>query len=504
MGSFLQYPCTSNNSVATTGGSGSGLTVDINVPAGAVASAVVRAPGTGYKVGDFVNIATGDGKAGLSITAVGPGNILSFTITNPGTGYTSNPTISVPDSGNGKFYTEISNGSLTAIHIINSGTNVTLQSAVHISNPAQSIIPMSTVEHLGQDYNWQIDSAVTEPDGYVEPKKVKVSFYDATNDGAIDNPDAFIEITSPYTVSPQTGYLCNFVYFETLSDGLRYQSVDPSNFVAYPDESSVPSDMMYDVGQLVYFYSANVVKSVATVTELANNTYSYTYVLAPRYFGRPGRGNLKFQYQHNAGEERRLDPSKTNIIDVYVLSSAYDALYRNWLTSGSTSAAPLPPTSNALEEQYSGLLEPIKSVSDTIVYHHANYKVLFGSSAPAQLQATFKAVQSPSSTLSSNQISTSILQAINDFFAVENWDFGQTFNFGELATYVINTLTPDITNFVLVPKTNIVFGSLFEIACQSNEIFVSGATIKDIEVISSLTASQINTTASIVVNTIGT
>lgn len=489
---------------ATAGGSGSGLTVNCTTgDSGSVTGATVVAGGTGYKVGDFVTVATGDGTAGLGITSIGPGNIISFNIVNSGTGYTSTPTVDVSNSG-GKFYAQIKNGGLINIEVANSGTNVTLLTPVNILNPNQDVVAISTVEHLGQDYNWQIDSAVIEPDGYVEPKKVKVSFYDASNDGTIDNPDAFVEVVSPYNISPQTGYLCNFVYFEILEDGLRYQVADSSNFVAYPDELSVPEDMLFDVDQLVYFYNSNVIKRVDTVTTLANSTYAYSYILQPQYFAKPGRGGLKFQYQHNAGEERRLDPSKTNIIDIFVLSSAYDTSYRNWLTSGSSSSAPLPPTSNSLEEQYGGLLEPIKSVSDTIVYHHANYKILFGSQAPAQLQATFKAVQNPASTLSSNQISTSILQEINNFFAIENWDFGQTFNFGELATYVINALTPDITNFVLVPKTNIVFGSLFEIACQSNEIFISGATIKDIEVISSLTASQINTTASIVVNTIGT
>jgi hypothetical protein len=493
----------SNNGVATTGGSGSGLTVDITVPDGRVTSAVVRNAGSGYKVGDSVTITTGDGTASIAVTAIGPGNITSFNIVNSGTGYTSTPQISVPGSS-GLFYAEISNGGLTNIGIINSGTNVTLQTPVFINNTAQELLPISTVKHLEQNYNWQIDSAVIEPDGYVEPKKVKVSFYDATNDGAIDNPDAFVEIVSPDTVSPQTGYLSNFVYFEILSDGLRYQLADSTNFVAYPTEAEVPVTSDYSVGQLIYFYTSDVVKSITVVTALGDGSLSYSYQLEPSYFAKPGRAKLKFQYQHNAGEERRLDPSKTNIIDIYVLSSAYDKLYRNWLTSGSTASAPLPPTTNSIEEQYSALLEPIKSVSDTIVYHNANYKVLFGSSAPAQLQGTFKAVQSPKSTLSTNQLSTSILQTINEFFSIENWDFGQTFNFGELATYVINALTPDITNFVLVPKTNIVFGSLFEIACQSNEIFVSGATIEDIEIISSLTASQINTTASIVVNTIGT
>ena len=54
-------------------------------------------------------------------------------------------------------------------------------------------------------------------------------------------------------------------------------------------------------------------------------------------------------------------------------------------------------------------------------------------------------------------------------------------------------MTPDITNFVIVPTINN-FGSLYEVACQSNEIFISGAVASDIEVIDAITATQLNTT----------
>lgn len=495
---------TSTATTSTTNGAGNGLTVNITAENGSVTDITVNQSGSGYRLGDLIFPSNGAG-AIITVDAIGPGNLISLTVVNSGTGYTTSPNITV---SNAKVIPILVNGGITidpTYSIVNPGTTVSVNSVVNVINNSQDNLMALSASNIGQNYNWQVDAPIIEPDGYVEPKKVKISFYDANNDGNIDNPDAFIEIVRPTALSPQTGYLCNFVYFQRLPDGLRYQAMDPAQFVAYPDETDIPTTMnMYQMGQLIYFYNTDVVKSISLVVVAADGTTSYTYQLEPTYFAKSGRGNLKFQYQHTAGEERRLDPSKSNIIDIYLLSSAYDTAYRAWLSSGATTGAPAIPSSNDLEAQYAGLLDPIKSISDTVVYHNANYKVLFGSQAPAQLQGTFKAVQSPTSTLSANQISTGILSAIDNFFAIENWNFGQTFNFGELATYVINVMTPDITNFVLVPKTNIVFGSLFEIACQSNELFISGATIKDIEVISSLTASQINTTASIVVNTIGT
>jgi hypothetical protein len=124
---------------------------------------------------------------------------------------------------------------------------------------------------------------------------------------------------------------------------------------------------------------------------------------------------------------------------------------------------------------------------------------LFGSQAPTNLQATFKAVRNSSRPVSDNDLKSRILTSINNFFSLENWDFGQSFYFSELSTYVMNELTPDITNFIIVPKSSNNFGSLYEVACLSNEIFVSGAQISNIEIIDAVTASQLKTN-SIVTN----
>jgi hypothetical protein len=347
----------------------------------------------------------------------------------------------------------------------------------------------TTSTALSIDYTWQVDTAVIEPDGYVEPKKVLVSFFDYNDDGQIDDPDTFNNIVQPATTSTQTTYKDKFVYFEKLSDGLRYSMYD-GEVLAYPTEDDVLVGEKED-GQLYYFYdsSMNVVKRYSSTTG--------GFILEPSYYARSGRSNLKFHYAHNSGEARRIDPSKSSIIDVYLLTKAYDLEYRNWLAGG-TGNAPLPPTTQSLEENYSSTLEPIKAISDELIYHPVNYKVLFGSQAETPLQATFKAVINPARTVSTTDLQTRILAAIEDFFTIENWDFGQTFNFGELSTYVMNRMTPDITNFVIVPKMDSSFGSLYQITCASNEIFVSGTTVNDIQIIDSLTASELKAASTIV------
>jgi len=341
----------------------------------------------------------------------------------------------------------------------------------------------STYVSLGKDYTWQIDNAVIEPDGYIEPKKVKVSFYDYNNLGQITDPDTFNNIVQPLTTSTN-GYRDKFVYFKRLSDGLRYVLVD--GIEAYPTPDAVGNNP--DPSVLYYFYDQNynVVNTYSTTTN--------AWVYQPEYFAYPGRSGLKFHYVHNSSEDRRIDPSKSNLIDVYLLTSAYDAEYRNWLTTG-IGYEPLAPTSQSLEENFSSSLETIKTVSDEIIFQPVKYKVLFSSNADINLQATFKAAKNSTRPVSDNELKTRILSAINDFFSLSNWDFGQTFYFSELSTYVMNLLTPDITNFVIVPKSNNNFGSLYEVACASNEIFISGATVFDIEIIDAITSSQLKTTS---------
>ena len=111
--------------------------------------------------------------------------------------------------------------------------------------------------------------------------------------------------------------------------------------------------------------------------------------------------------------------------------------------------------------------------------------------------------------ISDNDIQTGIISAINKFFAVGNWGFGDTFYFTEMATYVTTQLAPYIVSFVIVPtQSDLNFGSLFEIIAGSEQLFISGATVANVVIISGITTDNIKsvsgltTTASITNQTI--
>jgi hypothetical protein len=150
------------------------------------------------------------------------------------------------------------------------------------------------------------------------------------------------------------------------------------------------------------------------------------------------------------------------------------------------------PTNTELSVSFSEL-NNVKAISDTIVFQSAVYKPIFGDKAPSNLQAVFKVVKNSNLNISDADIKTSVVNAINNYFDVTNWDFGEIFYFSELAAYLHKTLSPNIASVIIVPKdTSIKFGSLQQINSEPNEIIISAATVNDVEIITAVTASQLN------------
>ena len=262
----------------------------------------------------------------------------------------------------------------------------------------------------------------------------------------------------------------------------RYISNDSDIVVVVNTQNDIVISQHQD-GQYFYIVDIDTVKRYDKIASDFIPTLDYKVFV--------GRDKIKFQYIHNADYESRIDPGLTNLIDVFVLTKQYDIAYRQWL-SGAGTTEPLPPSSDFLYNLLSPELNKIKSISDEIVYHPSKYKVLFGSKATADLQATFKVVKNSEIVISDNDIKTRVLVAILEFFALENWEFGDNFYFSELSTYVMNKVAPYIVNFVIVPKqSTLSFGGLYEIRSEKDQIFINGASIDDIEIISTITASNI-------------
>ena len=335
------------------------------------------------------------------------------------------------------------------------------------------------------DLKWDVISEFNGLDGYVDNKKILVSFKDSDSNGVVDNPQLFLDIVSPETNTSKKFIIEQRYSIATGQEDYKYISNAFEVVKIKSTKSAVTATERVD-GQYFYFIDTDTLVKYSSTDPLL-------FVPSLDYKVYVGRDNLKFQYTHSADYDSRIDPGASNIMDVYVLTKSYDTAYRQWL-AGANVLQPLPPSTDELYNLVSAELNLIKSISDEIVYHPVSYKLLFGSTADLEVQATFNVVKNIASVVSDNDIKSRIITAMNQFFSLTNWDFGDTFYFSELSTYIITQLSPDITSFVIVPvKTGLYFGSLFEIKCPSNRIFINGATVDNISIVSSITSSNIKT-----------
>lgn len=340
------------------------------------------------------------------------------------------------------------------------------------------------------NYNWEIVKEYRDAEGYVDSKRIEVSFFDIDDDGVIDNPQAFIDIVAE-TVNPETKYIFQKKY--TTSDGVEdYRFVDNTveGIQVKANIGAVGAYSAYTAGQVFFtmdtelFYKLDSTKKNLEITK--------------DYRGYTGRSGIKFRYLHSADYNQRIDPAASNIMDSYLLTRTYDIAYRQFL-SGDRLTEPLPPSSDEMYRTYGAELDKIKSISDEIIYHPVKYKPLFGASAETSLQATFKVVTNPDVVTNNNDIKSRIIEAINVYFNLDNWEFGESFYFSELSTYIMNQMTPDIVSIVIVPnEQSQSFGSLYEIKSESNEIFISSATVENVEIIDAITASRLRATGNVI------
>jgi hypothetical protein len=133
-------------------------------------------------------------------------------------------------------------------------------------------------------------------------------------------------------------------------------------------------------------------------------------------------------------------------------------------------------------------------ISDNMIINSVTFKPLFGAKAAEQLRATIKVIRASNSTASVSEIKSLVVAYINNYFAIENWNFGDTFYFSELSGYLHQNIGDVVSSVVLVPlNPQKSFGDLYEIRSAPNEIFVNAATVADIQVIEALTSTNLKT-----------
>lgn len=345
---------------------------------------------------------------------------------------------------------------------------------------------------LSKPVDVSVIGQTVESDGYVNDFEVEVSSIDVNNREIILDPDFFTTVTGFVTGSSNIGI---YTFFELVEDAInlsRYQLIN-SNDVSYQYPTQAAIEIVkydYPLGQLFYAYNEN--KFYTTIQDTTVTTPFYVVTEQPQYLMQPGRQGLQFQYRHNSNNTTRIDPATTNIIDLYLVTQAYYNAYQNWIQD-TTNTVPKPsvPTINELQQAY-GRIDDYKMLTDSVILNSVRFVPLFGSKAAPQLQGTVKVIKSPVTNASDSEIRSAVLSAMNSYFNINNWGFGDTFYFSELSAYLHVQLGDLVSSVVLVPNDPTMnFGDLYEIKSAPFEIFVNGATANDVVVIAALTPVQL-------------
>ena len=345
---------------------------------------------------------------------------------------------------------------------------------------------------LNKAISASIIGQTVQSDGYINDFEVEVASIDTNDRSIVQNPDFFNEVTGYVTGNTNIGI---YAFFEEIQDAINLTSYQliPSTDVVYQYPTKTQIEVVkyeYPVGQLFYAYTDNVF--YITVQDPTIVTPYYTLVEQTQYSMKPGRQGLQFQYRHNSNNTTRIDPATTNIIDLYVVTQAYYTQYQNWIQD-STDTVPMPikPTINELSQSYPRI-QDYKMLSDSAILNSVVFKPLFGPKAAAALRGTIKVIKNSNTNASDSEIRSAVLASMDNYFNINNWNFGDTFYFSELSAYIHNQIGEYVSSCVLVPNDpTMAFGDLYEIKCLPYEIFVNAATANDVIVIAALTPAEL-------------
>ena len=377
------------------------------------------------------------------------------------------------------------------------------------------------------------------PDGYTDPKKVKVTPVNTQSSDSPDDPIQFEKFVGDDDIILFENYedFDGYTYTRPVKAGIldlrRENGVNfNSDLTKIAGDSignaSLDTGTIYSTSDYEYFLVKN-----KTVVDKFDNTEGLgaanglhnkkvyavdtgkVYILSKsstdlgrvsnyessNHFAKKGRSftqntkaarqnGIVFKWTHIADNSVRIDPSVSNIHEFFLLTTTYHTQVQSYINVPGT-PFPTPPTSSELENEFA-MLQDFKAASDQLVFKSGRFKLIFGADATDELQARFKVVRLPGTSLSDNEIKTQVVRAINRYFDVDNWDFGDTFYFTELSSYIHQQVGNSIGSIVIVPKkASGVFGDLFQVKADADELFLSTATIDDIDVVDKLTHGNI-------------
>ena len=398
------------------------------------------------------------------------------------------------------------------------------------------IIYLQDKEKLEKPITWSAVANFRYADGYTDPRKVQVTPFNSTGDDTPDNPIQFDDFVGPADIVLFEDFTSfdGYTYTRPVKTGILDLRREPGvNFndtysLIAGDSTGSTRDaqqpgVVYNVGDYEFFLikDASILSSFDNTSGKLHNkkvyctndgivyllTYSSTNLNIVKHYASsvyrakigksftqntlaPIQESVTFKWTHNVDNSVRIDPSISNVQEMFLLTDNYYNDVLAYLNVPGT-AWPTPPTTTELSTEFQSL-EEYKSASDQLIFRSGRFKLLFGTDAMTELQARFKVVKLPGTTMSDNEIKSKIISAINRYFSIDNWDFGETFYFTELSSYIHQQVGNSIGSILIVPKTaSGVFGDLFQVKADPDELFLSTATVDDIEMVDKITKNNL-------------
>ena len=399
--------------------------------------------------------------------------------------------------------------------------------SVGVSTDKIIVSYLNNREKLENNIEWDIIGPYQYADGYTDPSKVKIAPVDSDGDLVPDRPQQYDEFvgTNDLVIYEKVTDFDGYEYDrpvrggivdyrgETTLDTTQNDTISAGSFSNPIDITSINwlivdtlavAELLENVigkykNILVYVVNENNVYKCAESSSTPNTIE--LLLVNQDYFVRNGRAETQntleanplpviMKWDHRAPNDVRIDPSISTVVEMLVLTNNYYASVLKYVNVPGTEF-PLAPTNEELSNEFQSL-DSFKSASDVIVYKSAEFKRLFGTDADTSLQAKFRIVKIPGTSLSDNEIKSRVIQTFNQYFNVNNWEFGETFYFTELSSYVHQQLGNTIGSIVILPKnTSGTFGDLFQVKAEPNELFLSTATVNDIEIVEKISSQTL-------------
>jgi len=477
-------------------------TADVN-SAGNISAINITQGGVGYS-------SPADDSAAITIAASGV--VQSLEITDTGYGYTGQPFVTYATTAGGVGASSITmKGFVSRVQISDAGSGYLATDTVTFSAPTASggltatgTLAIRGTKNFTNDIKFNMSDLLTYEDGYQDPKKALITFFDSDNDMVPDDPLSFDKFVNTNRYMFQETYtdFDGYVYYKLTKDVLEAINQTQENLILTKGADWA--------SKYIYRSDLKVFKKISatspyTATTLTNDADGIKKFKA--YIGRSRHTtpiitstdvveqtaeDVFFQWKHYAPVDQRVDPSVTNLVDIFILTRLYYTSVLTWKANNSSIAEfPVEPTMTDLAVSMD-TLSTYKSISDEIIYKPVKFKLLFGAGALPELQATFKLIKVVGSTLSDNELRSQVVEQTNTFFNIENWDLGESFYYTELAAYIHQSLPSHLSSIVIVPtQAESNFGNLFQVKAEPDELFLSTLTVNNVEVVKGFTEQNL-------------